>query len=306
MATVNLKELYNTKAFTDLTIVAGDGSTSFSVHKIVLCSAPGLKELVEGNGDIHLQLPEPAVVVERLLQWLYTVPWAGMRVDLEGGLGELKDLAEAADKYRMPKLRENILAVIRNQVIPRLATPQLALNAAVGLCDEGFKGVVQQMAMGRALDLLTIAPAPQSWTAAVVVPPPPPSQPNKRKLSTGTTTQDANNETARVTKRAKKEAAAPPPPPPVVKKRGPGRPSTKSVVREPPAPPELHCICQTTEHDQLLVMCDDCDKWFHPACIGKSGYDAKTVQQHKAWAMEMDVMKLMGDKAFKCLECDKA
>ena len=101
MASLNLRDLYVTKGFSDLTIWAGSGmtKTKFLAHKVVICTAPGLRELLQRTeGDI-LELQDPATVIDRLLQWMYTVPWVGLRIDLEGeGLGVLGELARVAAK----------------------------------------------------------------------------------------------------------------------------------------------------------------------------------------------------------------
>jgi len=99
MANVNLKELYDTKNFADLTIVAE--GRKFAAHKFVVYTIPGLKDLVGTDGDT-LTLAEPAAIVERLLQWLYKSPWSGMRIEPErpGGFDELLALYSMAEKVR--------------------------------------------------------------------------------------------------------------------------------------------------------------------------------------------------------------
>ena len=73
--------------------------TRFLAHKAVICTAPGLRELVQRMEGGVLELPESAAVMDRLLAWMYTVPWEGLDIDLEGeGLGILGELARVAAK----------------------------------------------------------------------------------------------------------------------------------------------------------------------------------------------------------------
>ena len=198
----------------------------------------------------------------------------------------------------MPKLRADIVDVVKRQVEPRLITTQQRTTAVMNLCDNSARGTFQRILLEGVQELLEVQ-VPDPWTAVVTVQAPAiqsnPSQPKKRLSSDATTPQDTDE--IKVKKRVKKESTE------GVKDKPKAQPKKR---RSSTKPPPVHCVCKTTDNDPLLVQCDGCDKWYHPACIGKSGYDAKTIQQHKMWAMEMDVQKFMGvDTAFTCLECDE-
>ena len=54
---------------------------------------------MQRTNDGVMNLQDSAAVVDRLLQWMYTIPWEGLRIDLEGeGLGLLGELARVAGK----------------------------------------------------------------------------------------------------------------------------------------------------------------------------------------------------------------
>ena len=191
------------------------------------------------------------------------------------------------------------MIVLESQIIPKLETPQQVISATTMLCEDNFKGMVQRMLLGHARDLIAVDSTDTTapGVANVNVPPPlthvqdkPQNQVQTKKRLPGLGNISATPDVGfpRAPKRIKKEF-----------------PAKEGVTHSLSTKPITHCVCNATENDRLLVQCDGCDKWYHPVCIGKGGYDAETVKQHKIWTMEMDVAKLAGDQVFKCLECDE-
>ncbi|KAK5132271.1 hypothetical protein LTR08_009259 [Meristemomyces frigidus] len=327
MAALNLRNLYATKGFSDIVIWAGPGVTKTKIlaHKAILCTSPVLRELVQHAEGNQVWLPESPTCVDRMLQWMYTVPWVGMHVSFENGLGLPQELVFAAAKvpaprrctmvtvnangvaqqYQLPNLAENIMQALKFQVIAQLETPQQVVNAAARLCENSFMGVLQGFMLERAKFLIDAGPAsvPALWDGNVAVTPPnrlqPQAQSKKRPASLEENVANPDAEIHPAPKRVK-----------ILKKELPAKGgiararSTKPLKLIMPKP-ITHCVCKTTEADQLLIQCDGCDGWYHPVCIGKSSYDENTVNKDKKWAMEMDVTKWGGEQAFTCLECDK-
>ena len=74
---------------------------------------------------------------------------------------------------------------------------------------------------------------------------------------------------------------------------------------KPTASTEKHCVCDAPANDLTLLQCDGCDKWYHPGCVEKGQWPAKTYANSPDWARKRDVSSYKG-KSFMCLTCEPA
>ena len=190
------------------------------------------------------------------------------------------------------------MMVLEREIIPKLVSHQQVISATTMLCEDNFRGMVQRMLLGHARDLIDVSSTTTTAPSASDIAVPPlhtqsqytpqtKVQIKKRPASLSDLRAISDVGSVQALKRSKKDFQA--------EKGTAHTPSTKIAT---------YCVCKTTD-DHLLVQCDGCDKWYHPVCVGKSACDAATIQQHRRWAMEMDVAKLAGNVAFRCLDCDE-
>jgi hypothetical protein len=65
------------------------------------------------------------------------------------------------------------------------------------------------------------------------------------------------------------------------------------VIEEDPN--ELHCICRQPSDGRFMICCDQCEMWFHIACLG--------LEQRVAEKLEEYLCSKCGDKGNICQRC---
>ncbi|KAK5124003.1 hypothetical protein LTR85_002200 [Meristemomyces frigidus] len=293
---LDLRAAYESGEFTDLIIVA-EGGRDFMVHKLVVCQFGPIKALNADAPDGRVELPESPTVVEAVLRGMYGFKYqaeAYDRRDAGGAMEHLQGLVEtciAAEKYEVRMLADTLATrlEVAAQQLPGITSK---LQLIVSLCGDDLRGRLQQTALNSVIRALldgreanhrapAIAPPPPAPEAAAALPAPdvaiPDSGddvievaavPQKRKIKPTASTATA--------KRAKKESKA------ASAAVAPYKRTTKAVAKK-------HCHCQAKGDNRYLIQCGQCEKWWHPGCIGKGRYEENTYIGRRKWAQGKDV-----------------
>lgn len=174
--TPDLPTLFHTKEYTDCTLIASNG-VEFAAHRIVVAQYAGLKEQLAELTGFRIQLSEPANVVDRMLQWMYNIPWPTIEEDNSelvaqdlllvmaavdaatkvsphsAGLWQQRSTDVLCEQYEIPKLALDMWEVVGARIASVTST-EGGLRLLRDIFQGPAVGALQRMIIDRALELL--------------------------------------------------------------------------------------------------------------------------------------------------------
>lgn len=67
-------------------------------------------------------------------------------------------------------------------------------------------------------------------------------------------------------------------------------------------PPRLYCLCRTSDENDMMIGCDKCDEWYHPACVN---LDTTLIPDMDAFEFTCPPCKLAEEKRLQKLGSSK-